>query len=297
MINNINFDSYHKAIEIFEDIHKNHELSDSKLKDYFETQGIEFLRRHIMRGSKIELEFEIFKKLFEKGISDDQSNNILVNSIRNGLCEFTNNKDLQKRYSFEKLINEAIKLANLYLPREVSSTIKLYPMYGIRGTAIVLENEIGIDFVDQSLYVDGKIDDTRLIGLLAHEIHHIELESCTKDLIERENILNTTYIEMISELLSEGTAMFYLTNPYEIETLRTETWISNMNNIEYHIDNVINYIEDFNNREHLELYDEDMIGYSVGYIMVEKIHNKYGKSKVMECIIDPRKFFDLYKSL
>lgn len=71
------------------------------------------------------------------------------------------------------IIQQAFTLANAYLPKKIQEEVTVYILYGIRGTGIMLGNEIAIDICDEYVSIDGFLDINNLIAILAHEFHHI----------------------------------------------------------------------------------------------------------------------------
>ena len=72
------------------------------------------------------------------------------------------------------IIQQAFTLANAYLPKKIQEEVTVYILYGIRGTGIMLGNEIAIDICDEYVSIDGFLDINNLIAILAHEFHTSE---------------------------------------------------------------------------------------------------------------------------
>jgi len=294
MTSRVELDGLRLAMDIYDRVDRGDELLETTLLAYYESQAIQFVCAHLKYWSQWTLDYKTFKEIVIKGLSGQASDSVLVKSVHQGYSYYKRYNHLLDRVFFLDLLEEARLKAGAYLPCEPSEDMVLYPLLGIRGTGLVLDNRIGLDLIDDSLLVDGRVCRQRMVALLAHEVHHIESERLGRQAVEKMEG-NKLKLEMLTELLSEGTAMYYLTNPEEVASLKTEVWQRNMENIEVHVQEVIDCIEAGDSQKRLGLYNGSMVGYCVGYHMVERIHRILGKEGVMACILNPALFIDHYQ--
>jgi hypothetical protein len=301
--------SFYSSIELYDQIKINNEIPLEKVDFVLNTEGMNFLKKHLNHYGGTQFDKELYVKLLKKVLHEKNTNNfeesIILRSIKKGLdnTEFYINNF--KKLNIKKITENAFQKAKLYLPfnEDKEEDIKLYLLYGIRGTAIILENEIAIDIVDDYLEENGEINEAAFIEMLAHELHHIFFQKfLTKQLKNTIDIKEKNKIQFIGELLSEGTATFYFTNPYRMNDLTKEVWGNNLNNFDNLFEEVKKVLEQVSNietpikEETWHLYDDNLIGYTVGYVMVKTIDETFGKEKVLECIKNHTNFFDFYNN-
>lgn len=106
----------------------------------------------------------------------------------------------------DDICKEAFELANDNLPRKIHEDITIYLLFGIRGTGIALGNEIAIDLCDEFIINDGNFNKENLTQLIAHEIHHVDMNEIIEININKNNTFERKKINFLGELISEGVA-------------------------------------------------------------------------------------------
>lgn len=301
---NINYQSLKLAVSIFKDLWEQRTVEEAKLEQYLDSLGIIFLKKHLKHYGGTDLNKKVLDYLIARALYNpavEGGDNIIIRSFKKGYnvvnkieIEFINT-------GLENLIVQASDLANQFLPGKWSGDIELYPLYGIRGTAIVLGKELAFDICDDVLMTDEGINLTALLQLLAHEIHHIAVEEYLEAHIRNiSNVQEKKLYKFIGSLISEGAAVFYLTNPIEMNNFLTPQWKENLNKANELLSEVQTVMNKLRNDELYEvedtqyLFDESLKGYTVGYLMVQSIHNVLGKNKVIDSISNPQLFIDYY---
>ncbi|MCL2605470.1 MAG: DUF2268 domain-containing putative Zn-dependent protease [Defluviitaleaceae bacterium] len=286
---------------ILEMISKKDMPSDKLLYQYYYSGGIQFLNDHLKHYGGFELTIEKLKDYF----ASPNTNNVFEKSIHLGLSKI---HIIDEMYldRFEETIKsieiDTMKMVEMYLPVDLLfPEINVYLLFGIRGTAIVLNNNIAIDLCDDGLYENGRIETGRLQRLLAHEIHHIGvmlkfLEFSRR--IDDEKELQKYLV--IENIISEGMACFYLTP--DIISQNEKQWNKNLTDIDTKIDTLKFTLDDYsikgNEIAELQnsLFDDSLLGYTIGYVMIQRIHNKMGMDGVITLLTDFN-LFDIYAKL
>lgn len=271
------------------------------LAQYYNSDGIRFLKRHLKHFGGLDLTEDRFLSFFHS----QGEGNTFTRSIQSGLKllpSFNPNafQNIQRDIIlFEK---EIVAMVRKYLSGDADfSQVDVHLLFGIRGTSIVYGNEIAVDLCDATLYEDGKLIIGRLKGAIAHEIHHIavarKFEEFAKRLSCEEERVEYTVIE---GLISEGMAYLYLT-PYLIELNATQ-WNQNMEDIEQNIERLrvilLGSAAGLTDKMRMydSLFDDSLKGYAMGYYMIQKLHHAYGPEAVI-ALLDDFRLFEAYDSL
>lgn len=292
-----------KSICIFKIINKGLPIPIDIIKEYYNTPGIIFLKKHLKKYGGIDFSENLFFKLYENLISKKSNipENIFIRSMKMGLDYVEINEIEIAKINIEEIITRAVENAYKFLPNRICGTIKIYFLYGIRGTGITLDNEIAIDFCDNYLNKNGIIDSDKLIFLLAHELHHVAVNGyLLKNKQEYTGKKRQLLIDFFGELMSEGVAYYYLPSPYDEEGIYGSNWNRNLNNIGNIFNKINYYIERIMNGTSLDLteagllFNEGLEGYTAGYVMAETIDKTFGKDIVISCLEDCFKFMYTY---
>ncbi len=288
------------SYEILSFIKNNNEIPNELIERYFKTPGFELLIKHLKHYGNFELKLDYLGKCFETVNSGNKSENIFVKNMMVVLNNIDKYNDILSKLDVTEITEKSIRLANQYLPMDFEGDFKVYFALGIRGTSIVLGNEILVGLCDFSLEENGELNLECLIKILAHEIHHIAFDDYVKALYGRTNEREHSMIYLLGEVLSEGIASYYLTNPNEKNILDNSNWINNKEDINVHLQTINQFLSNMKNGGEIpkekinDLFDDSLIGYSVGLELVEKIHKKLGFEKVLDCVKDCRKVTTLY---
>lgn len=276
-------------------------VSDKLLVQYYCSDGIRFLKRHLEHFGGFDLTEDRFLGFFHS----QGEGNTFTRSIQSGLKllpSFNPNTFRNIQRDIILFDKEIVAIVRKYLPCTLDfSQVNVYLLFGIRGTSIVYDNEIAVDLCDAALFEDGQFIMDRLKGALAHEIHHIavaqKFEEFAKRLSCEEERIKYAVIE---GLISEGMAYLYLT-PYLIE-LNAAQWSHSMVDIEQKIEQLRAVLFDptvgLNGKMRMydSLFDDSLKGYSMGYYMIQKLHQAYGSETVIE-LLDDFRLFEVYDSL
>lgn len=300
----INRTAAEKSFLTFKKINEGLPIQDKLIDEYYNTPGIVFLCKHLKHygGSEFTkdiLSYFLNSVIINKNIIPDD--NIFLKSMKYGLkyADITE-KEFMKT-DIDKIIDRASHMAGLYLPEPIHGNILIYLLYGVRGTGISLNNEIAIDLCDKYFNSEGHLDEERMVNILAHELHHIEVNYYLN--IKKQNEKerkNRLLIDFIGELMSEGAACYYLPNPSDREEMLRENWnnnIKDISNILYDISNIIKRIvngslTDLKDTDYL--FSDSLEGYTAGFIMAKLIHETFGKDKLINSLKDCFMFIELY---
>ncbi|GFZ32949.1 hypothetical protein CSC2_34750 [Clostridium zeae] len=293
-----------KSFSIFKNMNSSKSISTEMVKEYYETPGMIFLKKHLKNYGGLEFTEELLLHLLEDINLNKQilsKDNIFLKSMKLGLSYVDIVKEDFSKLHFNDVIEKAINLADIYLPKKISGDSIIYLLYGIRGTGITLRSEIAIDLCDEYLNNNGHINIERLINLIAHELHHIEVNKLLNKRKQNEdNLKKQILIDFVGELMSEGVAYYYLPSPYDKEGMLNIKWNNNIRNLDSIMFELNNYVEkildgqivDLNDLGHL--FNEGLKGYTAGYTMVKLIDKTFGKDKVINCLEDCFMFIELY---
>lgn len=293
-----------KSFNIFKQMNRDQSVSTEIIKEYYETPGMIFLKKHLRNYGGLEFTEELLLQLLKDINLNKQilsSDNIFLKSMRLGLKYVDVAEKKISTIDFNDVIEKSINLVEKYLPKKVNEECTIYLLYGVRGTGITLGNEIAIDICDEYLNKNGHLNTERLINLIAHELHHIEINKLIKIRKQSENnVKKQILIDFIGELMSEGLAYYYLPSPYDKEGILDINWNNNIRDIDNILIELNNYIEkilhgqilDLNELGHL--FNDSLKGYTAGFTMVKLIDQTFGKEKVLNCLEDCFMFIELY---
>jgi len=282
-------------------ISRNDMLSDDLMLRYYNCDGIRFLKEHLKFNRGFELTIDYFKHI----LSLPNEDSVFERSVHLGLSKLHIFEDVYFVDLQNKLITldkSTMSMVRKYLPNNIDfPEITVYFLFGIRGTAIVLNNKIAIDLCDDSLYVDGSLSFERLQQILAHEIHHIGVSVRFKEFVrqfsDEKELLKYSIIENI---ISEGMACFYFTP--EITKLYEKQWSTNLTEIDKKIEELrlCLFDSDITEKETTSLqdslFDDSLLGYAIGYVMIERIHHKLGMDRMIKLLND-FSLFEVYAEL
>jgi len=277
--------------KIIDIILKGETLPYNLLSQYFKCEGIQFLKGHLKHYGGFELTIEILEYYF--GLPGE--NNFIEKSVRSGITKIQaidDNTLVDLETKSKTLENDISDMVKTYLPRGFNyQEPTVFFLYGIRGTSIVLDNKVAVDLCDDSLYDNGELSYSLLRGMLAHELHHIAVSQRFQEFSERAlNEKNRLRYSTIEGLISEGMACFYFTP--EIANRHKKQWNSNLIDIDAKIERLMQSLDDFSGSENEQsalqnsLFDDNLLGYTIGYIMIERIHNKAGRDRVISLLDD-----------
>ncbi|GKU27503.1 DUF5700 domain-containing putative Zn-dependent protease [Clostridium folliculivorans] len=293
-----------KSFNIFKQINRNKTASTELIKEYYETPGIIFLKKHLRNYGGLEFTEELLSHLLKEINLNKEiipENNIFLKSMKFGLKYVDIVSKNISNIDFNEAIEKAINLASMYLPKKISEDCTIYLLYGVRGTGITLGNEMAIDICDEYLSRDGYINVERLINLIAHELHHIEVNKLLNKRKEKENnVKKQILFDFIGELMSEGVAYYYLPSPYNKDGILSTNWNNNIRNIDNILFEVSNYVEKILDGQIAklndigQLFNDGLKGYTAGFTMVKLIDQTLGKEKVLSCLEDCFMFIEAY---
>ncbi len=293
-----------KSFLILKDLREISAVPINNIKEYIESPGIVFLKKHLKEYGGMEFDDKFLLQLIDdvlKNPSITSNDSIFLRSMKHGykLVEVIEREF--RTIDINEIIEKAVDLVNLYLPEAFDENVQVYFLYGIRGTGIVLDNEIAIDICDEYLSKNGILDTDNLINILAHELHHIAVNKYIFKIQQNEkDMKKQRLIYFMGDLISEGVACYYLPSPYDKEGILNEKWNSNLKKTYFILNNVKGYIDRILSgtlidlKEIWHLFDDNLEGYTAGYIMTKLIDQTFGKEKVLECIKDCFLFLEQY---
>jgi len=271
---------------------------------YLKSPGMLFLKKHLLYYSGVEFDEPLLTQLFEEVTRDPvagDDENIFSRSMRHGFQYVDVMEKSLNDIDLGAIIQQAFTLANAYLPKKIQEEVTVYILYGIRGTGIMLGNEIAIDICDEYVSIDGFLDINNLIAILAHEFHHIGVhENISNSLQHVGKEKNKSLIRFIEELLSEGVAYYFLPSPYHGGGTLDRKWNNNLGNISVILSKVSHCIGQISNGAPADptltqqLFDEGLEGYTAGYVMIKAIHDVFGRTAVFDCIENCLLFPQIY---
>ncbi|WP_160679077.1 DUF5700 domain-containing putative Zn-dependent protease [Clostridium sp. C8-1-8] len=305
----ISFDysALNRSIELFDNIEKN-TLTENQINRYLEEEGIKFLNEHLFHYGGSMIGKELLVKLFSLAIENPKLegvDNIILKSIKQGFSRLSCVKKTLSKLDLNQIIDNSVKMANKFLPIYIDDDldIKVYFLYGIRGTSIVLKDKIAVDLCDEVLWEGDKINSEFLTRIIAHEVHHIGTDRNFKAVIDGLNSAREKgKVRLLSELLSEGSAMYYLNNPEELSSFKSTQWQNNDENMALILEEVELIIDKIIagglevDKEIEVLFGQELKGYWAGYHMVEIIDRIFGLNTVLECISNINLFLEYYNT-
>jgi len=261
------------------------------LSQYFKCEGIQFLKKHLKHHGGFELTLENLKYYF--GLPGE--NNFIEKSVRLGITKMQaidDNTLFDLEIASRTLMNDISDMVETYLPKGFDyQEPTIFFLYGIRGTSIVLDDKIAVDLCDDNLYDNGELSYSLLQGMLAHELHHIAVSQRFQKFSERALSEKTRFrYSIIEGLISEGMACFYFTP--EVANRHKKQWDNNLIDIDAKIERLMQSLDDFSDSKNEQsalqdsLFDDDLLGYTIGYVMIERIHNKAGRDRVISLLND-----------
>lgn len=269
------------------------------------SSGNIFLIKHLKTYGGLEFNEKLLKRLINITLDNSRvtfDDSMLLRSMKRGyeFVEITE-KDF-KKVDADEIVKRAISMANLHLSEAFNEDIKIYFLYGIRGTVIVLGNEIAIDICDEYVNNNGLIDVDSLVGILAHELHHVAI---SKHLFNKQKKEENQSIQRLTaflgDLVSEGLAYYYLPSPCDKDGMISGNWRNNLKNIDEILSQINDYLDNILNgtlvdlKEIEYLFNDNLKGYTAGYEMIRIMDRRYGKEKVFEYIKDCFLFLSKYK--
>lgn len=277
-------------------------VSAERLGQYLATPGMSLLKRHLQRYGGIVLDEAFLADLFETVGSNPvlkPDDHVFLRSAKRGWQLLDTLEPQLRSVDFQALVERAVVMANEFLPEQLDEDITVYFLYGIRGTGIVLDKEIGIDVCDPTLFREGALDHHLLIGVLAHELHHIGVSKHVTTALASVTDCRLRMLGNILEpFLSEGAAYLYITPPEHLEEGLVRQWQSNLTNITAIFGRVNSFIDGIrqgtlsNLSETEQLFDNSLQGYTAGYIMIKAIEDTLGRKAVLDsirsCLLFPR---------
>ena len=291
-----------QAIDLLRQFREASFVSKECLAEYLAAPGMLLLKRHLQRYGGIILDEDFLAALFEEVQGDPvmkQDDHVFLSSAKRGWQLLDILEPQLRSVDLEALVQRAAEMANEFLPEPLDEDIAVYFLYGIRGTGIVLDREIGIDVCDPALFSKGTLDPRLLTGVLAHELHHIGVSKHVTAALAQVTDLRLRMLGSFFEpFLSEGAAYLYITPPEHLRGDLVLQWQSNLANIAIVLGRVNSYIDGIRKgtlsdlSETEQLFDHGLQGYTAGYIMVKAIEDTLGLKAVLDsirnCLLFPR---------
>lgn len=279
------------SIHLLNKLKNNDPITAEEISEYFNSPGIQFLREHCKRCGGSNINEKVLSDIMEQ----PEKYGAFGRAVQAGLqrlnqAEEIINIDIS---AMEKEVKERVQKYSLIDVSQIE--VKIYLLYGMRGTAIVLpERGMAIDMCDSAIYTDNHIDLERVKDTLAHEYHHIILDYHIDQMYGN----NQSEKQMIIRgLIGEGMAYEFFT-PWMVEGEYATTWARNYENIEEKIDTLElqlcqeitpQQIEALDN----QLFGSGLLGYTLGYYMIQQIHKKFGLNAVLD-LMNTLNIFEIY---
>jgi hypothetical protein len=217
-----------------------------------------------------------------------------------------------------KLINDGVGYAQSWLPAEWTIPGFYFPVIPNGGSpAFSIGDAQGYDFFQLPEDASGKIDLQSLVGTIAHESHHLGMQTPTPDSLTPPDAMA---FRVVSLAVAEGAATKFVSgspagcvpaiaevrfNTFTPEL--TKSWkahVANEAELVKHqaalLDRALSgeLSEEALNADLREYWLSGAIGraYVIGSEMFGAIHVAFGKEKVFEAMKDPRRLFSLYNA-
>lgn len=294
---NLNVKAAQYGYSILKSIKNGMGLQEGEFQKYYESEGIQSLKSHLLTHGGFDLTYDLFKEFH----INPKLSNVFGNSILQGIDRIKVYKDICN-IDVEKLEDEIMVRVNTYLNDDVSKeSINLFLLFGIRGTAITQENSIALDLCDKSLYINEELSAQRVADLLAHEVHHVGVHKSFQKMITKGVSPDKEFkYSVIEGLLSEGMAYLYFTPWLKEEQYIKPIWEENARNIEKSIDDLYTLLESTlleaqKDKIENKLFGDGLLGYTMGYHMVSSIKESIGNEGVLELLRSFKLFEEWYK--
>jgi Putative zinc dependent peptidase (DUF5700) len=196
-----------------------------------------------------------------------------------------------------------------YLPEQATIRAKVYPIIKPRTNSFVFEMETNPTIF---LYLDPAESAAEFENTVAHELHHIGFSSVHSGLDEKLHALPANVqpaVEWMSAF-GEGFAMLAAAgspdvHPHAVsppqERARWDRDMANFNQdlaiLQQFFLDIVNQklkTKDEINEKAASFFGEQGPWYTVGYKMAVIVEKRYGRSALMECMIDPRVLLTRY---
>lgn len=284
------------AIQIFQELKNGTSIDELDLQQLLSAPGIQFLARHLKRYGGTILDEDFLSAVLAYSLKNPEPterDSMMNIAFKEGLKDPGRWLKILNRLKKLDLNEKVLSLVNTYLPFYWDEDASIYVLCGVRGTGIILENEIGFDICDPSLRLNGEFDENELIKLIAHELHHLALAPDVQRVLDQYSDVNQLLVlDVISSLMDEGAATYYLTNGFWNQNEEVcHIWQNNLSNINEIILNVNQLLHDIlegkvQNEDTWYLFGEQLTGYSLGFVICQSIDQILGRDKMMECMID-----------
>lgn len=175
----VDISALEQSILVFKTLHETSEIPIEMLSQYLGSPGILFLKKHLLYYGGTVFNEALLSQLLDSIITDPvprTGDSVFLRSMKHGLEHVDVLEQEFNAIDMDAAIQKSVILANKYLPNEIEEDVKVYFLYGIRGTGIMLENEIAIDICDKYISRNGILDTDNLTAILAHEFHHIGVD-------------------------------------------------------------------------------------------------------------------------
>lgn len=284
------------AIQFFQKLKNGASLDELDLQQLLATPGIQFLARHLKRygGTILDEDFLTVVLAYSlKNAEPVEGDSMINKAFKEGLKSPEYWTEVLLRLKNMDLNEKVLTLVNTFLPFNWNGDASIHVLCGVRGTGIVLENEIGFDICDSSLRIGGEFAERELIKLIAHELHHLAIAPYVEGVINQySDSKHLLVLDIIGSLMGEGAATYYLTNGFWNQNEEIlQIWWNNLDNINEIILNVNELFQrilegEAKKEETWYLFDEQLKGYSLGFVICQSIDKILGREKMMECMID-----------
>lgn len=234
--------------------------------------------------------------------------------------DFVLSDDLAKRssslaktlYTWKSTDLKAVAVRILdYLPEQASIRAKIFPVIKPKENSFVFELTTDPTIF---LYLNPSLDRNQFENTVAHELHHIGYASVSgvlEEKISRLPLNQRTAIEWIGAF-GEGFAMLAAAggpniHPHKFSRPEDRTrWDKDMSRFNSDLKEVeeflINILEErLKTEEEIKKKGYAFFGiqgpwYTVGYKMAVMVEERFGRSKLIECMMDPRLLFSAYNT-
>lgn len=283
----IYYESAKLGYEYIKQTSSNETISTELIDEYYDSPGIQFLEEHLLKYGGFQLTKHTFVEILY-GKFKDSVFDLAIQQAKVRLNSEIFKCDYQQLE--EQILNEVAKYSLIDISK---ININVYLLFGIRGTSVVWNNKIAVDLCDSALYENEILSESRIISMMAHEIHHMCFDSYRKE----NNIKNEGKESIISGLIAEGIAYVFFTPWLNQEPNVKVKWDINYVDIEEKIQKLeIIFENDMSEVEiddlQVNLFGESLLGYTIGYHMIQRIYEMYGKGKVLSLM----KTLDLFNS-
>ena len=282
------------SLKLLNKLKGNIHITTEEISEYFNSPGIQFLREHCKQNGGSDINEKILRDIME----NPKKHGVFGQAVQNGIQRLYQVNEIMKLdiSAMENEVKGKVQKYSLIDISQVDTTI--YLLYGIRGTALALPDRgLSIDLCDSALFTDNHINPERVKDILAHEYHHIILEHHLNHIYGNHRSEKQL---ILSGLIGEGMAYEFFT-PWMVEGEYAKTWARNYKNIEEKIDSLeLKLTQEMTPQDikslDFKLFGNELLGYTLGYYMIQQIHKKLGLNAVLDLMYTLNIFETYHKS-